>query len=356
MHAEDYVARISSICSWNSHYFFDADIEKLTHFPVCLKVLADLLTDWTITELVTDAQLQLWFEVSQLTSLTRMTINDPYGILHDHEDYDMVELQALSKMHSMALNSYCNLATRVPNYTCLQRLELHRGSDNIVDLSCCTSLTALLFTENRDVLRKLILPEGEDVRLQDLHIHYLQVEGKRPFDMLNLDMALQLTCLSLLDACPNNLQQGAWPKALPVLKSLTLTFVRHALSPKLCLYTQLEDLDLAYMSVHTLPEWFNKLTQISHLRLQYCKFSQFPASLLGLSQLKTLDLKSMYPVSLPEGISATVHWPHLSVLDLSERPGRMHDLDSDLILMLLDHAFKQRGVRSPLLVDDRYSM
>ncbi len=51
-----------------SHYFFDADSEKVTHFPVCLKVLADLLTDWTIIDLVTDAQLQMWFEVSQLTS------------------------------------------------------------------------------------------------------------------------------------------------------------------------------------------------------------------------------------------------------------------------------------------------
>ena len=268
----------------------------------------------------------------------------------------MVELQFLSQMHSMALNSYCYLATRVPNFTSLQRLELHRGADNIVYLSCCTSLTALLFTEHRDVLRKLILPKGEDVRLQDLHIHHLGVDNKRPFDMLNLDMALQLTRLTLRDACFNNLQQGAWPEALPVLKSLTLTYVRHTLSPKLCLYTQLEDLDLAHMSVYTLPEWFNKLTQISHLRLPYCKFSQFPASLSGLSQMKTLDLKSMYPVSLPEGISATVHWPHLSVLDLSERPGRMHDLDSDLILMLLDHAFKQRGVRTPLLIDNIYSM
>ncbi len=85
-----------------SHYFFDADSEEVTHFPVCLKVLADLLTDWTIIDLVTDAQLQMWFEVSQLTSLTRMTINDPYGVFDGH---DMVELQFLSQMHSMALNS-----------------------------------------------------------------------------------------------------------------------------------------------------------------------------------------------------------------------------------------------------------
>ena len=74
------------------------------------KVLADLLTDWTIIDLVTDAQLQMWFEVSQLT---RMTINDLCGEFDGHEDYDMVEF--LSQMHSMALNSYCYLATRVPN-------------------------------------------------------------------------------------------------------------------------------------------------------------------------------------------------------------------------------------------------
>ncbi len=285
-----------------------------------------------------------------------MTINDPYGIFDGHEDYDMVELQFLSKMHSMALNSYCNLATRVPNFTCLQRLELHRGADNIVDLSCCTSLTALLFTEHRDVLRKLILPEGEDVRLQALHIHYLCVDDKGPFDMLNLDMALQLTRLTLQDACPDNLQQGSWPMALPVLKSLTLTCVTHTLSPKLCLYTQLEDLNLAFINVDTLPEWFNQLTQISNLRLQSCKFSQFPTSLLGLSQLKTLNLKSMHPVSLPKSISAFVHWPHLSLLDLSVRDGRLPDLDSHLILLLLDHAFKQRGGRSPLVVANICSM
>ncbi len=298
----------------------------------------------------------MWAEVSQLTSLTRMTINDPYGVFDDNEDYDMVELQVLSKMHSMALNNYCNLATRVPKYTCLQRLELHRGSDNIVDLSCCTRLTALLLSERQDVLRKLILPEGEDVRLQDLHINYLSMGEKGPFDMLNLDMALQLTCLTLINACPDNLQQGVWPNSLPALKSFTLTFFRGNLSPKLCSYTQLADLDLSYIHVDTLPTWFNNLTQIHNLRLQGCQFSQFPTSLLGLSQLKTLDMKYMYPVSLPEGISAIVHWPHLSVLDFSVRLNKMHDLDSHLILLLLDHAFKQRGVRSPLLVDNIYSM
>lgn len=141
------------------------DIARLTHFPVCLKVLADLLTDWTITDLVTDAQLQMWAEVSQLSSLTCMTIDDPFGVFDDNVDYDMLELQTLSKMHSMVLIGDCNLATRVPNYSRLQHLELHRGSDNIVDLSCCTSLTALLLTEGQDILRKLILPEGIDVQL-----------------------------------------------------------------------------------------------------------------------------------------------------------------------------------------------
>jgi len=305
---------------------------------------------------VSDAQLQMWAEVSKLTSLTRITINDPYGVFDDNENYNMLELRILSKMHSMVLNDYCNLATRAPNYTRLQRLELHRGSDNIVDLSCCTSLTALLLTEHQDVLRKLILPEGEDVRLQDLLINCLTVREKGPFDMLNLDMALQLTCLTLLNACPDSLQQGVWPKALPVLKSFTLTFFRSNLSPKLCSYTQLEDLDLSYIHVDTLPKWFNNLTQIKNLWLRSCQFSQFPTSLLGLSQLKTLDMKGMHPVLLPEGITAIVHWPHLSVLDLSVHFGKMHDLDSHVILLLLDHAFKQRGVRSPLLVDNIYSM
>lgn len=299
----------------------------------------------------------MWAEVSQLTSLTCMTINDPYELFDDSEDYDMLVLQTLSKMHSMVLNYYCNLATRVPNYTRLQRLELNCGSDDIVDLSCCTSLTALLLSERSDVLRKLILPEGEDVRLQDLLINCRVVREKGPFDMLNLDMALQLTCLTLVDAYPDNLQQGVWPEALPVLKSLTLTFSRGILSSKLCSYTQLEDLDLSYIHADTLPEWFSNLTQIHNLRLHGCQFSQFPTSLLGLSQLKTLDMKYMHPVSLPEGISVLVYWPHLSVLDLSLHLGDVqHDLDSHLILMLLDHALKQRGVRSPLLVDNIYSM
>ena len=305
---------------------------------------------------MSDAQLQMWGQVGQLTTLTRMTINDHYGVFDDNEYYDMGELQTLSQMHSMVLNDYCNLARRVPNYTRLQRLELHSGSDDVVDLSCCTSLTALHLSERQDVLRKMILPEGEDVRLQDLHIKYLSMGGKGPFDMLNLDMALQLTCLTLYNACPDNLQQGAWPKALPVLKSLTLTSVTHTLSTKLCLYTQLEDLNLSLIHVNTLPIWFNNLTQLRNLWLRNCQFSQFPTSLLELSQLRTLDMKYMYPVSLPEGISAIVHWSHLSVLDLSTHSGTLHDLDSHLILLLLDHAFKQRGVRSPLLVDNIYSM
>ncbi len=348
--------RVYKICSCNFLYFFDADIERFTHFPVCLKILAGLLTEWTMTDLVTDAQLQMWAQVKQLTSLTRMTINDPYGVFDDNEYYDMVELRVLSKMHSMVLNDYCNFATRAPNYTRLQRLELHSGSDDVVDLSCCTSLTALHLGERQDVLRKMMLPEGEDVRLEDLLIECLIAREKGPFDMLNLDMALQLTCLTLRNACPETLQQGAWPKALPALKSLTLTCVTHTLSPKLCSYTQLEDLGLSFIHVDTLPEWFSNLTQINTLRLQGCQFSQFPTSLLGLSQLKTLNMRYMYPVLLPESISAFVHWPHLSVLDLSTHSDKLHDLDSHLILLLLDHAFKQRGVRSPLLVDSIYSM
>ncbi len=242
----------------------------------------------------------------------------------------------------------------MPNYTRLQRLELHSGSDDVVDLSCCTSLTALHLSERQDVLRKMILPEGEDVRLQDLHILFMGEEG--PFDMLNLDMALQLTRLTLYNACPDNLQQGVWPKALPVLKRLTICSFKGTLSPKLCLYTQLEELNLSQINVDTLPKWFNNLTQINTLCLQECQFSQFPTSLLGLSQLKTLNMKYMYPLLLPESISAFVHWPHLSVLDLSMHSGTLHDLDSHLNLLLLDHAFKQRGVRSPLLVDNIYSM
>ncbi len=64
-------------------------------------MLAGLLTDWTIIDLVSDAQLQMWAGVSQLTSRTRMTINDYCGAFDDNEYYDMVELQVLSKMHSM---------------------------------------------------------------------------------------------------------------------------------------------------------------------------------------------------------------------------------------------------------------
>ena len=298
----------------------------------------------------------MWFEVSQLTSLTCMTISDPYEVFDDNEDYDMVELRTLSKMHSMLLYDYCNLTTRVPNFTCLQRLELHTGSDNMVDLSCCTRLTALLLSERQDVLRELILPEGKDVRLQELQISYFSMEEKGPFDMLNLDMAVQLTSLRLFNAYPDILQQGVWPKSLPDLKSLTLGSFKGTLSPTLCSYTQLEDLKLADICVDTLPEWFGNLTQITNLCLQGCQFSQFPTSLLGLSQLKSLSMRYMRPVSLPESISAMLHWPHLSELDLSLRFDKMHDLDSHLILLLLDHAFKQRGVRSPLLGNNIYSM
>ena len=332
-----------------------AGIEVFLVHPVCLKMLGSLLTDWTVRGLENGAQLQAWPEIRALTSLTRMEISDPYGEFDDSSYADMAELSYLAKMHTMVLAEYCSLSKRVPNYTNLQRLELHRGRDDVCNLSTVTRLTALKMSEVGDAFRQLVLPEGKDVCLKDLQV-LSTFRSKEDYDIINLEMATRLTRLALQNAYPRNLKEGPWPREMPCLQSVVLSHLDCSPPVKLSLYSKLQSLDLSGIRVDTLPDWFARLTQLQTLSLRRGHFEEFPQSVLQLSQLQTLDMAGMHSMPLSESIVGIAQWPNLSVLDLTLRRGDRHDLDSHLILLLLNNAFKQGATRSPLHIDNIYTM
>lgn len=329
--------------------------ETFFDFPLSLKILGSLMTEWTIWDL-DGGQTRGWSDIENLTSLTRLNILDPCGVF-DSTDFNMAELQALTRLHTLSMAEYCNLATRVPNYTNLQRLELSKGQDEVCDLTCCTRLTALHLAgiSSNGPLRQVVLPRGDSVCLKELRLSspgYLV----QNYSMMNLELATKLTCISFLNTCPRNLKDGAWPRALPSLQTLALSGAGCDPPQELFLYSKLSELDMSHIHVLTLPPWFAGMTQLSKLTLHSCQFLNFPESLMALSQLQVLDMKGMHTHQLPERIIDFVSWPNLAILDLSVQDGQSHWLDSHVALLLLHNAFKTRGTRSPLIVDDIYTL
>ena len=338
-------------------------------------MLGSLLTDLTICNLHSGAQLQLWHDIKKLTSLTRLTIDDHRGAFDDSSFYDMQELCYLPNMHTLVWLDYTSLATKVVNYTSLQCLELRGGEDPVCDLSCCTGLTALVYSAVDTPLRRIILPHGEGVCLQDLEINMYDElyngqsdsassddndAGSKGYELVNLNMALQLTSLSLQGALRGShsgtLRGVDWPRKLPALETLQLRYLCGYPPREMCLYSKLKHLDLSNIHVDTLPDWFSGLTQLQELVMKGSRFFHFPESLVALSQLQRLIMCDMHSVCLPDSILKFAQWPNLSVLDLTISKHQQHTLDSHLNLLLLQNAFKSRGTRSPLVTNDIYRM
>ena len=337
--------------------------------PISLRILGDFLTNWVVAADSLTASQQAWHVVPHLTSLTSLMIDDTSDDTDTDSLPDMKELRALTRLRTLALQGYADLAKQVHNFTNIQELELSYGRTTLMNLSCLNLLTALtLEEEGPRCFQTLILPEGKEVRLQKLSMSCMGYEPENRFEMHNLQMAVQLASLHLVCIDPDNLREGGWPQTMPCLSDLTLHFLVSCPPSQLQFYPMLQRLDLSHIEVNALPDWVSNLTQLQHLSLNSGMFEQgFPEIVLELSQLQTLDLQLMGASILPQKVVDCVlpgkvvecaAWPNLFMLNLQTRPSAsykfMSSLDSHIVLLLLMKAFKDAGKRSPLVLDKVY--
>ena len=93
--------------------------------------------------------------------------------------------------------------------------------------------------------------------------------------------------------------------------------------------------------------------------LHHCEFGLgFPQAVLALSQLHTLDIHPVLGTVLPDRLLECANWPSLSLLRLLRGHPiyvSMYSLDSQMVLLLVNNAFRAAGRKSPLVVDEIYN-
>ena len=172
----------------------------------------------------------------------------------------------LTRLHTLSLPGYIDLAKQVHSLTNIQELELSYGEAILVDLGCLNLLTALTLEDDSPrCFQILILPEGKEVWLQRLNVSCSDYEPEKRFEMHNLQMAVHLTSLYLRCVDPDNLRQAGWPQAMPCLSDLTLHSTLCHPPSQLQFYPMLRSLDLSSIKVDALPDWVSNLTQLQHL-------------------------------------------------------------------------------------------
>ena len=317
-----------------------------------LKILGGLVTDWTEIEHVNPDAMPSWGLVRQLTNLTCLTVLDANSYC------DLKELQYLTKLHTLELFAHTDLATKVPHFTNLLRLELSHGQQVVYDFSCLTHLTALILTDHG--IRTLVLPEGRDVGLRHLSVLWDEMRyNNDPFEMQNLGLAVHLTSIHLEDAFPDNLTLPGWPQAMPCLSHVTVEQLKCCPPQAWLSYPKLRHLDLSLISLETLPDFFTGLTQLEHLVMSNHHFTgDFPQPVLALSQLQTLDMSATEPdaMCLPENLVNCATWPNLTRLNLELNYCAKYSLDSQMVLLLRGNASKESGSKVCLIVDNIYLM
>ena len=144
---------------------------------------------------------------------------------------------------------------------------------------------------------------------------------------------------------------------MPCLSHLTIQQLDMDCCPprELLLYPRLRHLDLSFVFLQTLPDFFTGLTQLEHLVLFGHSFDFcFPHPVLALSQLQTLDMSSPAVMDLPENLVNCATWPNLTSLDLGLTGDKVYSLDLQMVLLLLGNAIKESGSKVHLIVDQIY--
>ncbi len=173
--------------------------------PSFCKLLGAVIVSWSSSHsIATPAELQ---PLTSLTGLTNLSVSNGTNL------GDMTELRHLQHLGSLVLYKCSALASKVPNFSNLQSLDLTDCQDEIWDFSSCSSLTKLSLSRLGDEVKQIVLPCGPKVMLQTLCVGDIPFSKSKPacdYVMANIGMATQLTEVDFTFAYPSNFRDGEW--------------------------------------------------------------------------------------------------------------------------------------------------
>ena len=299
-----------------------------------LQLLSRVLTSWTTwVDEGLEQQLQT---LSSLTRLTCLQFRNTNSAEH------LTSVEYLSMLLALDVCNYYNLEHQAISFVGLQELTLSHGQDQSCDLTYLTRLTRLKLMDPGDDFCSLTLPRGDNVSLRCLKVWGGgdDIDEETSLQQLlvsNLSYACQLTKLDMQSFAPK-INSHDWPKSLCHLQFVTMRSVQLPLPSHLADWAELQQLDLSMSKIGPLLTWFSGMTQLTMLTLDHTDITNFPQSIMNLSQLQDLSMAYIEPPMVLRGeILGFSKWPGLKLLDLSVETYSWsgYDLDSKLNLLEL---------------------
>ena len=301
----------------------------MIQLPSFCELLGSTIASWSADSTAEPAELQ---PLTNLTRLTDLCVRDGTNV------GDMIELRHLHHLDTLTLYKASALASKVPNFVNLQYLSLSDCPDEIWDFSSCSSLVNLRISSLGDIVKKIVLPSGPLVMLQDLLVQMMP-EDTHDYVMANISQATHLTEVWFKSAYPNNFRDGEWPLHLPNLCKLQRAGLSCDLPSAVTSCPNLRHFAVTDHEQATLPLWLSSMTQLTYLRIDSGKLAQLTEQILQLSQLRCLLVSNTQDFVLPRSLLQCAYWPNPTSLhiDVTEASA---SLESQLVLLQLETLFK----------------
>ena len=278
--------------------------------------------------------LDIWhtrqFDPIDLHSVTTLTCLTSLSLRGGDEDSEsefgnqLQLLQTLPFLHSLSLFSLDEPVLSLEGCHALRALDVKDCGHDLYDFRCYAHLTQLVITWFETSPQAVLLPIGSNVNLQRLCFYANNcLDNLRCLE--NLQAATQLSHIQFYYTCPENLRDSGWPAVMPKLAVVKLDGALSGPPLQFLGYSSLRHLDFRHSSrgglehdEMLLPSWFSQLGQLESLGW-HTALSEFPACLLHLKQLCSLNLKDcgLTYANLPAAICGFLEFPALTCLDLS---------------------------------------
>lgn len=219
-----------------------------------------------------------FMQVAKMTHLTFLTLTgDGNGGTNKMPSLNKLTLQhirVLANLRTLTLVCFKEPDLDLQWLQPLRSLVLGARHTHLCDLTTCTQLTSLAITWDlhrpRDIgmrkPRRLLLPTGSSVQLQQLSVSAVYKCGENLEELKNLQDATQLTSMQFLDLFPRNLDEGDWPLSMPHLNTFKADLMPDWPPKQLLNYSQLRHLDIHLehraSCLPAMPAWFSQLTHL----------------------------------------------------------------------------------------------
>lgn len=253
------------------------------------------------------------------------------------------QLVHLQKLKLYAMDSFPPSIACVPS---LQDLSLEYNDVNLrSNFSDATQLTKLSITwvDNSEDTRHVMLPCGQHVQLACLKLSVALCDPLCVDFLDKLGAASGLHDLGLHSVWPPDMEHAAWPRLMPHSTSVVATPMPCGLPVQWRAYTALQKLELNAIHCSTLPTWVSELSNLKQVMLARAFFTEFPVSVLCLSQLISLNLSWIEPpLEIPQAISSLAGWSFLTDVNFALDGEDDYSIDSQMNLMRLQRALGPR--------------